>query len=228
MIATLAEHHGNVDASGLHGDFPVGAPARARRGRDRADGLRPRRLADGRRRAPVRDRVRRRATCGSRRVGSRTSSHPACTARCTNAVTGSTRRGSPTRCSALRSVTQSRSGSTSPRAGCGRTWSVADAPSAGVLAPRITGRFGTRFEPDSLYRAVNKIEPVVHPRRGRRGDLRAAHRAALRARAGADRRPARGRRSAGGMERPLQGVSSDSRSPMTPHGVLQDVHWSAG
>ena len=55
----------------------------------------------------------------------------------------------------------------------------------------------------------------VHPRRGRRGYLRPAHRAALRARAGADRRPARGRRPAGGVERAVQGVPRVSTFPTT-------------
>ena len=45
--------------------------------------------------------------------------------------------------------------------------------------------------PDALYRAVNRIKPIVHTRRGRRGHLRAAHHPALRARAGADRGHAR-------------------------------------
>ena len=86
-------------------------------------------------------------------------SHPVCTGRCTNAVTGSTRTGSPTRCSALRSVTPSRSGCTSRRAECGRTWSVAAGRSPACSRRGSTALFGTSVEPDALYRAVNKIEP---------------------------------------------------------------------
>ena len=79
--------------------------------------------------------------------------------------------------------------------------------------------------------AVPRGEPgeaVVHPGRGRRGDLRAAHRAAVRARAGADRGRLAVARSARGVERALARSTSGSRCPTTAQGVLQDVHWSAG
>ena len=61
----------------------------------------------------------------------------------------------------------------------------------GVLAPTVSRASSAdavgRLDADVLYRAVNRVHAVVHPRRGRRGDLRPAHHPALRARAGADR-----------------------------------------
>ena len=127
----------------LHGEFPIDrqrqlvAESVELMGFDRAG------LADGRRRAPVRDRLRPRRCPDHDALGRDATSPPGCTARCTSAVTACTRRGSPTRCSARRSATARRSACTSPRAGCGRTWSAAAGRSAGVLAPRIGALFGT-------------------------------------------------------------------------------------
>ena len=76
--------------------------------------------------------------------------------------------------------------------------------SAELAGGRLAG-----LDPDRAVRAVNRVKPVVHPRRGRRGHLRAAHHPALRARAAADRRHADRRRSPRGMEHPLSGVLRD-------------------
>ena len=76
--------------------------------------------------------------------------------------TGCTRTASPRSCSARRSGTARRSARTSPRAGCGRTWSAAAVPSASVLAPRIAGAFGTApIAPEALFRAVNRVHPSL-------------------------------------------------------------------
>ena len=168
---------------------------------------------------------------GSRRAGTRATSRLRCTARCTSADTASTRPASPHRCSAPRWATASHSGCTSPRAGCGRTWSVADARSARCWRRSSREHFGGSLiglDADTLYRAVNRIRPSLHPRRVRRGDIRAAHRAALRARAAADRRQPGNRGSARGMERAVRRVLRDRGRQTTPTACLQDVHWSAG
>ena len=65
-------------------------------------------------------------------------------------------------------------------------------PFCDVLAPRIAGAFGDGA--DRAGGAVPRGQPrpsVADPGGGRRGDLRAAHRAAVRARAGAGGEPAR-------------------------------------
>ena len=59
-------------------------------------------------------------------------------------------------------------------------------------------------------------QPVADPGRGRRGHLLAARRPAVRARAGADRRDALGRRPARGLERPRQGVPRHRCPRTTP------------
>ncbi len=87
---------------------------------------------------------------------------------------------------------------------------------SGVLAPRINatvrqlGRAGRPVPRRQLHRAD------VHPRRGRRGDLRTAHRAALRARAGADRRAGSRSRISPRRGTPASRTISASRSPTTP------------
>ena len=57
---------------------------------------------------------------------------------------------------------------------------------------------------------------LADPRRGRRADLQPPHPDPLRARAGALRGRARGRRPARGLERALRATTSGSRSPTTP------------
>ena len=84
------------------------------------------------------------------------------------------------------------------------------------------------LDADALYRAVNRVKPVVHPRRGRRGHVRAAHHPAVRARAGADRR----------ARSPVDDLPEAWNARFKEYlgldvtndadGVLQDVHWSAG
>ena len=68
-------------------------------------------------------------------------------------------------------------------------------------------------------RPVPRGEPgraLAHPGRGRRGDLRAAHHSPVRARAAADRGPARYRRPARGLERPDEGVPRARRARQRP------------
>ena len=105
-------------------------------------------------------------------------------------------------------------------------------PFCGVLAPRIAKVFGgcdrPRSTPTRCSARSTGSTPSLIRVEADEVDLRAAHHPALRARAGAGRRAACDPRSAGGMERPLQGVPRASRCPTTPHGVLQDVHWAAG
>ena len=64
-------------------------------------------------------------------------------------------------------------------------------------------------EQESFYRAINRVKPVLHPRRRGRGDLQPAHHPALRARAGDDRGHDRAEGAAGGLERALRGVPRD-------------------
>ncbi len=68
---------------------------------------------------------------------------------------------------------------------------------ATVLAPRVASHCEALegIESDTPVPRRQPREAVVHPRRGRRGDVRAAHHPALRARAGADRGNAEGRRT---------------------------------
>ena len=103
-------------------------------------------------------------------------------------------------------------------------------PFCGVLAPRIAELAGGDW-PASTPTRCTRGQPGqahVHPRRGRRGHLRAAHRAALRARAGADRGHADGaticRRRGTRASSEYFGI----KVPDDADGVLQDVHWSAG
>ena len=67
-----------------------------------------------------------------------------------------------------------------------------------------------------------------HPRRCRRGDLSGACHPALSAGAGADRRRARARRSAGRVERGHARAARHRRRPTIGSGCLQDVHWYDG
>ena len=75
-------------------------------------------------------------------------------------------------------------------------WSaLAPARAAGVC-PALGG-----LDLDAFLRRVNVVRADAHPRRGRRGDLQPARHPALRARGGADRGDAGGRRPAGRLER---------------------------
>ena len=74
LIAAVAERADAVDASVLHGRYPRARAARVRRAAARGDRLRPRGLAPGRHRPPVRARARAAATPASPRAGTRTTS----------------------------------------------------------------------------------------------------------------------------------------------------------
>ena len=121
------------------------------------------------------------------------------------AVRGGDRR---RRCSARRSATAESLGLHESQSRLWENMVGRGRPFCGVLAPLIGEAFGAlpSLDPDDPVPRRQPGRAVVHPGRGRRGHLRAAHRAALRARAGADRGPAGGRRAARGVERPLQGV----------------------
>ena len=116
-----------------------------------------------------------------------------------------------------------------PESACGRTWSAAAVRSAGC-SRRGSARCSTsrpRRSIPTCCTALSTGPALVHPGRGRRGDLRPAHRAALRARAGADRG------AAGGDELPEAWNARFKEYfglevPDDAQGVLQDVHWSAG
>ena len=88
-----------------------------------------------------------------------------------------------------------------------------------ALRRRRAGRFRLRHQ---------RRAAVVHPRRGRRGDLQPAHHPALRAGAGADQR-----RPASRPTCPARGTRSSSKlfgltPPDDAQGCLQDIHWSMG
>ena len=162
LIATLAEHADRVDGSWLHDRVPVEPPARGRdRGR-RADGLRSGRLAD---RRPRFTRSRRRSaqrTSGSRRGGTRTTFRWRCTARCTNAATACTKPGSleslqrtPLGHAESLGLHESQSRMWENMVGRGRPFSQVLAP---LLARSFAGSFA-ELEPDTLYRAVNRVQP---------------------------------------------------------------------
>ncbi len=84
-----------------------------------------------------------------------------CTARCTSAGTGCTKRGCRIGCAARPSAPPSHWGCTSPRAACGRTWSAAGGRSARCSPPdRCAGRRELAdLDADGLYRAVNRVKP---------------------------------------------------------------------
>ena len=94
------------------------------------------------------------------------------------------------------------SGSTSPRAGSVRTSSGAATPSGcgGCRARRTCSR-RPRPHAGRVPARGQRGAPVAHPHRGRRDDLPAARRPALRARGGVHRGRPRGGRRAGGLGR---------------------------
>ena len=171
------------------------------------------------------------ATCGSRRAGMRPTSRRRCSARCTNAVTACTRPESRPRCSATAlghgeslAMHESQSRLWENMVGRGR----AVQRRSGAAGRRAVRRRARRSRRRRAVPRGQSGQAVVHPGRGRRGDLRPAHRAALRARAGADRGPARRARTC--PRRGTRGFASYLGIEVTndADGVLQDVHWSAG
>ena len=107
--------------------------------------------------------------------------------------------------------------STSRRAACGRTRSAARSAFWSHWLPRAQdGAAGARRpRPRRLPAPRQRRAPDAHPRRGRRGDLRAPRDPALRARARADGGHARRRRHPGGVERRDARPARASRSPTT-------------
>ena len=113
-----------------------------------------------RRRTRSRSRSARR-TCASPRATTCTTSASRTSPRCTSSATASTRRASRPSSLAARSASPSRSASTSPRAGCGRTSSAARARSAAGCCRSCAGTSGPalgRVDADAFYRAVNSVQ----------------------------------------------------------------------
>ena len=81
-----------------------------------------------------------------------------------DAGTGSTRPGSARTCSAARSGTSTRWACTSPRAGCGRTWSAGAAASAPCSRRGLRSCSAHEFaglDPETLFRVVNRVSPSL-------------------------------------------------------------------
>ena len=95
----------------------------------------------------------------------------------------------------------------------------------GWLAPKMADAFGgvgdARYSPANVLEHLALARRRLHPRRGRRALLSAARDPALPAGAGADRRHARARRRAGGLERALH---EDAR----PHAAGSRPRTAAG
>ena len=100
-------------------------------------------------------------------------------------------------------------------------------PYTGVLAARVNNIFGVRIEPDTLYRAVNKVEPSYI----RVEADEATYGLHIVLRFELEQELIEGRLSVADLpaawnERFRQYFGIDV--PDDAHGVLQDVHWSAG
>ncbi len=163
LIATLADNSDRVDDACLHGTFPIDRQRQLVLDTVELMGFDP---ASWR----IDDAVHPFATgFGSRDVRITTrwdrdvTSPPGCTARCTSAATVCTRPGSPTRCSARRSVTveslglhESQSRLWENMVGRGRPFCGVLAPTAGRCVRRHARRTSMR---DTLYRAVNRVQP---------------------------------------------------------------------
>ena len=104
--------------------------------------------------------------------------------------------------------------STSRRASCGRTTSRAARRSPSCSRPSSSGG-GFAIAPARAARDDGRRPALADPRVGRPAHLSAAHHPALRARAGADRRRARGGRPAGGVARGRCAGCSAWRCPPT-------------
>ena len=81
---------------------------------------------------------------------------------------------------------------------------------------------------EDFHAAINRPHRSVHPRRRGRDELRAARHPPLRARAGAARRAARGRRSSPTPGTPASTELMGLEVPNDAVGVLQDSHWANG
>ena len=105
-----------------------------------------------------------RRTSGPRRSTTSRTSAWRCTPSCTSSGTASTRRRSTLRWPAPPWRSRSRSGSTSPRAACGRTSSGARGRSARWMLPQLRRHFPGAFDTidaTALYRAVNTVQPSL-------------------------------------------------------------------
>ena len=170
-----------------HAGGARGRAGSGRRGRSlRRVGVDARELARGRLGAPVhrldrhaRQRVTTRYGDGERRVAAELAARVR-----PRALRAPDRPGAAT---ARTSAAARRCRSTSPRASCGRTTSRAAAPSP-RCSPPSSPSGGFAVSADGAARDARRRRAVADPRLGRPAHLPAAHRPALRARAGADRR----------------------------------------
>jgi carboxypeptidase Taq len=98
---------------------------------------------------------------------------------------------------------------------------------SGVLAPRITELFGTRIEPDELFRAVNRVEPS-HIRVEADEATYGLH---IILRFELEQSLIEGRVSVEELPEAWNALTLEYLGldvPDDAHGVLQDVHWSGG
>jgi carboxypeptidase Taq len=100
-------------------------------------------------------------------------------------------------------------------------------PYCGVLAPRLSAIFGTEFDPDAMYRAVNKIAPSYI----RVEADEATYGLHIVLRFELEQELIEGRLSVSDLPEAWNARFKEFfgiEVPDDKHGVLQDVHWSAG
>jgi len=100
-------------------------------------------------------------------------------------------------------------------------------PFADVLAPRVSALFGTEVEPDTLYRAVNRVRPSLI----RVEADEATYGMHIVLRFELEQELIEGRLKVGELPEAWKTRIKDYLGidvPDDAHGVLQDVHWSAG
>ena len=170
-------------------------------------------------------------TCGSRRAGRRTTWRWRSTPACTSSGTASTRRSSTRATTGRRWPRPPGSACTSRSRRLWENLVGRSRPFCEWVLPLLRRHLGGPFEALGRGRALPRRQPgpaLADPDRGRRDDLQPAHRAAVRARAGDGRGPARASptfRTPG--TRPRTGCSGWRRRA-SMEGVLQDIHWGAG
>ncbi len=100
-------------------------------------------------------------------------------------------------------------------------------PFADVLAPRVNALFGTEIEPDALYRAVNRVRPSLI----RVEADEATYGLHIVLRFELEQELIEGRLKVRDLPEAWNARMKDDLAidvPDDAHGVLQDVHWSAG
>jgi carboxypeptidase Taq len=132
---------------------------------------------------------------------------------------GSTRRGSPRICSAVRSDRSTRWGCTSPRADCGRTWS-------GAVAELYGAEFAG-LDRETLFRALNRVSPSLI----RIEADEATYGLHIVIRFELEQELLHGQLSVAELPEAWNARVQEYLGievPTNADGVLQDVHWSAG